>query len=106
MSRSIKHSAASISNKEFNIEFKGYSCIEVDRMLDEVIEDYQSFYEIIDAHQQSLSSYKTEIAKYKSYILELEWKMDSLQSNASSVSQVDVLKRLARLEQMLTKQND
>ena len=32
-----------IYNKEFNIEFKGYSTLEVDTFLDLVIQDYQYF---------------------------------------------------------------
>jgi DivIVA domain-containing protein len=32
-----------ILNKEFNVEFKGYSMLEVDSFLDQIILDYQYF---------------------------------------------------------------
>ena len=38
-----KHSAKSIYEHSFNIEFKGYSMLEVDQFLDEVISDYDFF---------------------------------------------------------------
>ena len=44
-----------IFNKSFNVEFKGYSTLEVDTFLDQVILDYQYFQFEIKKMQESLN---------------------------------------------------
>ena len=73
-----------IYNKEFNIEFKGYSTLEVDTFLDLVIQDYQYF--------------NFEIQKAKEIIQQLQ-QQNAFNCSDANINQVDLLKRLAKLEQ-------
>lgn len=93
-----------ILDTEFHVDFKGYSPAEVDRLLDLVIEDYQ-FYDqrIAEMKEQYLAQERT-IASLKAKIIELEGKNKVMaDSDTASASQVDILKRLSRLEQEVYK---
>ena len=56
MANQPKLSAELIYKKEFNIEFKGYSILEVDTMLDEIITDYQIFQNQINAQMSMIDA--------------------------------------------------
>ena len=90
-----------IFNKSFNVEFKGYSTLEVDTFLDQVILDYQYFQFEIKKMQESLQSLQQQNAVLQARLIEAEGRLDLYQNNQESVplSQSDLLKRLAKLEQ-------
>ena len=90
-----------IFNKSFNVEFKGYSTLEVDTFLDQVILDYQYFQFEIKKMQESLHSLQQQNAVLQARLIEAEGRLDLYQNNQESVplSQSDLLKRLAKLEQ-------
>ena len=96
-----------ILNKEFSVDFKGYTAAEVDRFLDVVLEDYNTFDEISKAYQQENAELKIEITTLKSRIIELEGqkKLDEIQQN-SSFSSIDLLKRISRLEEKVYNNSD
>lgn len=101
----LKHSPRSILNQQFNVDFKGYSAIEVDRFLDEVIRDYQEFDKTIETQQALLLKLQKENAHLQSLVVELQSKQ-TVAGASESISQSDVLKRLAKLEEKLYKQNN
>ena len=43
MANKIQLSPKKILNKQFQIDFKGYSATEVDYFLDSIVEDYETF---------------------------------------------------------------
>ena len=43
MEKRFKLKVEDVLNKQFNIDFKGYSSVEVDEFLDLVINDYQEY---------------------------------------------------------------
>ena len=90
-----------IFNKSFNVEFKGYSTLEVDTFLDQVILDYQYFQFEMKKMQESLQSLQQQNAVLQARLIEAEGRLDLYQNNQESVplSQSDLLKRLAKLEQ-------
>ena len=90
-----------IFNKSFNVEFKGYSTLEVDTFLDQVILDYQYFQFEIKKMQESLQSLQQQNAVLQARLIEAEGRLDLYQNNQENVplSQSDLLKRLAKLEQ-------
>ena len=93
-----------ILDTEFHVDFKGYSPVEVDKLLDLVIEDYQ-FYDnkIAEMHEQYVAQERT-IASLKAKIIELEGKAKALENvETANPSQMDILKRLSRLEQEVYK---
>ena len=69
-----------ILNKQFNIDFKGYSPVEVDQFLDSVV--------------------KSKVAELEAKVRRLEDNNSTINNQiTSNLSQVDILRRIARLEQ-------
>jgi len=94
--------ALTIYEKQFNVDLKGYNLDEVDQFLDQVIEDYQ-FYEafsveLVEKNQQL----EADNTLLKARIIELEGRLMAYENDTSTTfNQLEVLKRLARLEQKI-----
>ena len=88
-----------IYNKEFNIEFKGYSTLEVDTFLDLVIQDYQYFNFEIQKVKEIIQQLQQQNALLQSKLIEAQGKLDAFNCSDANINQVDLLKRLAKLEQ-------
>ena len=65
-----------VLDKQFNVDFKGYSSVEVDEFLDLVIADYQEYDEMISTLGDKLQEYEKQINTLKAKIIELEGKQD------------------------------
>lgn len=94
-----------ILNKEFKIDARGYRPQEVDKFLDMIIHDYTEFMSVIKKLEQDNrilieenNKIKTEYRKLRSNI---EASEDSVRS---SVSNVDLLRRLSNLEKIVYKE--
>lgn len=85
-------------NKQFNIDFKGYSAIEVDKFLDLVIADYQEYDAMIANLGAHLQEAESMIKELKARNAALEAKLSDEAQPRESLDHVDVLKRLTRLE--------
>ena len=94
-----------IFDKEFPIEFKGYSASEVDMFLDFIIQDYEKMENEIKELEQKNALMEQKNATLKSYVIELEGKLNSLKEKAP-VSNTDILKRLSRLEEIIYQKED
>ena len=93
-----------ILNKEFNVDFKGYSPAEVDAFLDSILEDYQIMEENVQQLLDTVSTLQNQVKELTEKNVELEGrKMAFDLSNTTSYSSVDVLKRLSRLEELVYK---
>ena len=91
-----------ILDKEFHVDFKGYSASEVDALLDLVIEDYQVYDQMIAQMSEQALLQERTIASLKAKVLELESKQKVMNEQDNlNVSQMDILKRLSRLEQIV-----
>ena len=89
-----------ILDKEFHVDFKGYSPAEVDEFLDSVIQDYQIYERKIGELGEKLMAQERANASLKARIIELESRQKVMEeAGQSSFNQVDILKRLSRLEQ-------
>ncbi|MEA5026353.1 Cell cycle protein GpsB [bioreactor metagenome] len=86
-----------IFDKQFSIEFKGYAAEEVDQYLDLIIQDYQKMDNIYQTLQEKIAVLQQNNATLKTYIIELEAKLKSLE-DATPANATDILKRLSRLE--------
>lgn len=93
MEKRFKLTVEDVLNKQFNIDFKGYSSIEVDEFLDLVINDYQEYDEKIKQLGDHLQEYERQIASLKARIMELEAKQGTF-AEQGAVDNVDILKRL------------
>ncbi len=98
MNLKTKHSPSSIINKAFHVDFKGYSPLEVDMFLDEIVTDYVYLLEVIQQHEQMIRQLEQNNLDYQHKLVELE---GSLQAFKETPSNSDLLKRLARLEALI-----
>lgn len=94
--------ALTIYEKQFNVDLKGYNLDEVDQFLDQVIEDYQYYeafsVELVEKNQQL----EADNTLLKARIIELEGRLMAYENDTSTTfNQLEVLKRLARLEQKI-----
>ena len=96
----MKLSAEDIYNKDFSIDFKGYSPQEIDEYLDIIIKDYQIADKVIDEIFNENRRLKYEVANLEAEIIELKAQL-SVNQKAPEVSNIDILKRLARLEEII-----
>ncbi|MCR5095281.1 MAG: DivIVA domain-containing protein [Erysipelotrichaceae bacterium] len=91
-----------ILNKEFNVDFKGYSPNEVDSFLDSVLEDYQIMEDNVQELLNENAKLKEQVKQLTAKNIELEGKKMAFDlSNTTSYSSVDVLKRISRLEEIV-----
>lgn len=97
MEKRFKLSVEDVLEKQFNIDFKGYSSGEVDEFLDLVIADYQQYNKMIEELGNHLQEYERQINTLKAKIVELEGKQ-GLSTEEPNGNNLDILKRLSRLE--------
>lgn len=100
MEKRFKLTVDNVLEKQFNVDFKGYSSAEVDEFLDLVISDYQQYNQTIDELGNHLQEYERQINALKAKIVELEGKQGAVTGDIpiGNSSNVDILKRLTRLE--------
>lgn len=91
--------AKKILDKEFHVDLKGYSPREVDEFLDLVISDYQLYDQTLQELGEKLRTYENQIDRLQEEIAQLRaQKGDPSSAEVPSSSQLDILKRLSRLE--------
>ena len=93
---SIIFSAKDIFEQEFGREVRGYSKVEVDEFLDDVIKDYETYAALVKSLRQEIAESKEELSrKPESAPVQAE----PLEMTATtSMTNFDILKRLNRLE--------
>jgi DivIVA domain-containing protein len=102
MNDKLKQSPESILNKRFNVDFKGYSPLEVDSFLDDIMHDYAHYESMIASLVFKIETLEDSLRSYQSKLIEANTTIATLKDN-DSAPQSDVLKRLARLEALLEK---
>ena len=93
---SIIFSAKDIFEQEFGREVRGYSKVEVDEFLDDVIKDYETYAALVKSLRQEIAELKEELSrKPESAPVQAE----PLEMTATtSMTNFDILKRLNRFE--------
>ena len=92
----IIFTAKDVFEQEFGREVRGYSKVEVDEFLDDVIKDYKTYAALVKSLRQEISELKDELSRKP--------QVSSVQAEAlevagtSSMTNFDILKRLNRLE--------
>ena len=92
----IIFTAKDVFEQEFGREVRGYSKVEVDEFLDDVIKDYETYAALVKSLRQEISELKNELSRKP--------QVSSVQAEAlevagtSSMTNFDILKRLNRLE--------
>lgn len=103
MANKIQLSPKKILNKQFQIDFKGYSAAEVDYFLDAVVEDYKSFADMLNESYEQIENLQKENEALKMKLSHLEKERLLQQDNIRAMeenlsSNVDLLKRISSLE--------
>lgn len=111
MKLNLKLSPSKIVDKEFSAKKHGYDALEVDKFLDEIVDDYMN----IELYINKLEKEHDEIMKttklYKSRLDQaeiqnevLKEKLGNISDNKdASLSNLDLLKKISSLEQALYK---
>ncbi len=94
-----------ILDKQFNIDFKGYSCDEVDAFLDLIMQDYDTLLTTIVEYRRVNEELERSNATCQAKLIELEGRQKAMAEVNEAPSQVDILKRLARLEKEVYSRN-
>ena len=109
MSGKVNLDLQTILDKQFDIDFKGYSPSEVDSFLDLVMEDYQTYRDITAELNQKIAELERTNASLRAKLIEEEGRTRALEGNPTPAAQgaanVDILKRLSRLEEQVFEQN-
>ena len=92
----IIFTAKDVFEQEFGREVRGYSKVEVDEFLDDVIKDYETYAALVKSLRQEIAELKEELSrKPESAPVQAE----PLEMTATtSMTNFDILKRLNRLE--------
>ena len=95
----IIFSAKDIFEQEFGREVRGYSKVEVDEFLDDVIKDYETYAALVKSLRQEIAELKEELSrKPESAPVQAE----PLEMTATtSMTNFVILKRLNRLEKVV-----
>ena len=100
-------STQDILDKEFKIDARGYRPQEVDKFLDMVIRDYTEFMNIIKRLEKENRNLTSDLNKLKGEYRKLRDNIDSAsESSNSSTSNLDLLRRLSKLEKVVYGDND
>ncbi len=108
MGNKIQLSPKKILNKQFQIDFKGYSATEVDYFLDTIVLDYENFAKMLNEAYEQIEALERTNQTLKSRISDLEKENMIQQDNLAAMeenisSNVDLLKRLSNLEKEVYK---
>ena len=98
----IELSAQDIYDKKFKIDTRGYCLKEVDKYLDIIIGDYEKFYSIINDLEKEKADLLGEIMNLKQELRTLKMNAEIVSNTErSEVTNVDLLRRLSKLEKMV-----
>ncbi len=97
-----------ILEKNFKIDTRGYRLKEVDQFLDLIIADYEHFYTIIRNLEKEKEDNLEQIINLKQEIRNLKTNAEIVKASpgVSGSGNLDVLKRLSRLEKAIYGKKD
>ena len=91
-----------ILEKEFKIDTRGYRPQEVDKFLDLIIRDYTEYNTILKLQDKSIKELREDNLKLQGEVRRLRELLENAsETSSSSVSNVDLLKRLSQLEKVV-----
>lgn len=104
----ISLSPKEILDKEFKIDARGYRPQEVDKFLDLVINDYNEYITENKNLKKEVAYLNDENNKLKNELRRIKANIEAAESggNNSSVSNVDLLRRLSQLEKVVYGKNE
>jgi DivIVA domain-containing protein len=97
LSEKLKLSAKEILEKEFKTGLRGYQQEEVDKFLDYVIKDYETFHQMIEELQQENMRLKRKLEEQKR-LADTQAAKPAAASPVYGNTNPDILRRLSNLE--------
>ena len=98
-----------VLNKKFNIAISGYSPQEVDEYLDQILQDYVTYEELVEAQNKNLEDKNSIISRRDSTIERLNIEIDNLKKQIVEMSKTThfgLHKELKEIKQKLDKQKN
>jgi DivIVA domain-containing protein len=90
-----------ILEKEFKIDARGYRMQEVDQYLDIIIRDYNGYNNIIKELREENEKLVNENNSLKQEVRSLKSSIEALDVKEKEVTNVDLLKRISKLEKII-----
>ena len=90
-----------ILEKEFKIDARGYRMQEVDQFLDIIIRDYNEYNNIIKKLEAENKSLTEENNNLKQEVRSLQSSIETVKGNEKEVTNVDLLRRISKLEKII-----
>ncbi|MDD6224562.1 MAG: cell division regulator GpsB [bacterium] len=90
-----------ILEREFKIDTRGYRLKEVDQFLDEIIGDYEQFYEIIKLLEKEKEDLLKEIMNLKQELRNVKMSVDIAKTEDKEITNMDLLRRVSNLEKFV-----
>ncbi|MBQ6134867.1 MAG: cell division regulator GpsB [Bacilli bacterium] len=95
----IKLTPQDILEKDFKIDTRGYRLKEVDQFLDDIISDYEQFFNIISSLEKEKGELLTEVMNLKQELRNSKLNMEVANDHPTGeVTNVDIIRRLSQLE--------
>lgn len=88
-------------NWDFKMDARGYRPQEVDKVLDMVISDYQTFQRKVKEKDEQIESMTNEILDLKQKLRNAKANMDIVKNSNHEVTNVDLLRRISQLEKII-----
>ena len=98
---SIIYTPKDIFDQDFKVGVRGYSKVEVDEFLDDVIKDYETYAALVKELREENARLKAELAKKSNEAATstlTQSIMETPQVASATLTNFDILKRLNRLE--------
>ncbi len=95
-----------ILEKDFKIDTRGYRLKEVDQFLDQIIGDYESFYDIIRTLEKEKEEHLKEIMNLKQELRNVKMSIDIAKTGDKEVTNLDILRRVSNLEKIVYGKGD
>ena len=97
-----------ILEKDFKIDTRGYRLKEVDQFLDVIIGDYEQFFTIIDSLEKEKAELLREIMSLKQELRNAKVNVEIAKNNSDTteISNLDILRRLSKLEKEVYGKDD
>lgn len=105
----IELSPQDILEKEFKIDTRGYRLKEVDQFLDMIINDYEQFYSMINDLEKEKADLLGEIMRLKQEMRNMKMNAEIAKNSSTDMPEVtnlDLLRRLSKLEKMVYGKDD
>ncbi len=101
MKNEIVLSPDTLLNWDFKLDARGYRPQEVDKLLDIVIKDYQTWTMLERNYQDKIDELNKQILDLKHQLRTANESMQIYKSSNNEVTNLDILKRVSQLEKII-----